>query len=235
MENKFKVYYLIDPRYPNIIRYVGITSKDLKNRLYEHVKCAKRGRKLYVSDWIRNILNENIKPEILLLEDNINKDDIFNKEQYWINIYLSDSLTNLTKGGEGCFRYKHSEKTRQKISASLNGKSPWNKGLIGLQKHSLNTKQRMSISQKERYLRGVTNGLFKEIYQYDYLTGVLIKIWPSLNSIRKQHNYTLELISKNCKLIKNNKNELIAYKGFIWSYKEIKNISDYINTNGFIL
>lgn len=29
--------------------------------------------------------------------------------------------------------------------------------------------------------------------------------------------------------------KLIAYKGFIWSYKEIKNISDYINTNGFIL
>jgi hypothetical protein len=60
------IYSLIDPRNPDIIRYIGKT-KNPKKRFNEHLRDSKRFND-YKSNWIKSLFRENIKPEMIILE-----------------------------------------------------------------------------------------------------------------------------------------------------------------------
>ena len=45
---------------------------------------------------------------------------------------------------------KMSEKAKRKISKTMKGRIPWNKGKTGLQKHTKETKRKMSDAHKAR-------------------------------------------------------------------------------------
>jgi group I intron endonuclease len=105
-----------------------------------------------------------------------NPQDMFSKEKELVNdeFVSSASSYNLVPGGSGGFKIQdpddwreklkasrkgktpaagliHSEETKRKISASLKGKSAWNKGLPGTwagKSHSNESKQKISISKK---------------------------------------------------------------------------------------
>lgn len=63
---RYLIYGLLDPR-DRILRYVGKTHKRRELRLAEHIENAKLGggRPLHV--WMRELLSENIEPEIFVL------------------------------------------------------------------------------------------------------------------------------------------------------------------------
>lgn len=96
--NLCKIYGLYDPRYPNIIRYVGKTISSLRKRLQSHLdECKKTNSNTYKINWIKSLLKENIKPSIILIEEC--EIDIWqDRERFWIS-KLND-LTNTTEGGE---------------------------------------------------------------------------------------------------------------------------------------
>lgn len=96
--NSYKIYGLIDSRYPSTIRYIGKTKMSLKKRLQAHIDESKKGQSFtYKTNWIRNLLSQNIKPIIILIEE-CSVTNWQERERYWIS--KLDNLTNTTEGGE---------------------------------------------------------------------------------------------------------------------------------------
>jgi hypothetical protein len=114
---------------------------------------------------------------ILILKENLSESAAHELEIYLISKYgrkdiNTGILRNKTDGGEGVSGYVVSEETKykiskarkgiagkpktkeqkQKLSKSMTGKTPWNKGKIGAQKHSNETKYKISMLQKGKKL-----------------------------------------------------------------------------------
>lgn len=112
-QRTYKIYTLSDPQ-THDIRYVGITVQELKKRLNRHVSAARKQSKYYVNAWIRQLLEQDLRPDINLVEVT---NDLF-RERYWIQYFRGQGarLTNLSDGCEGQVGMERSEETRQKIS-----------------------------------------------------------------------------------------------------------------------
>ena len=100
------IYGLADPRKPEIIKYVGQTKKILKVRRDRHVSDSlrhlKQGRKpTHKEYWILSLHRENIKPEIAIIEENIEEKNVNERECYWIAHYrnIGQATTNFKDGG----------------------------------------------------------------------------------------------------------------------------------------
>ena len=113
------------------VRYVGKTVRSLSRRLGNHIANAKGNKhNKHLSNWILNILKENKKPIIELLETC--QSDIWQeREQYWISQF--PNLINLTAGGDGCIGFIHNSEAIEKIRQSKIGT-----------KHSIEFKEAMS-------------------------------------------------------------------------------------------
>lgn len=160
------IYELIDPRLPEVPRYIGYTKHSVESRLTQHISDALYYKKpQYKRNWIKNLLRQNIKPIARVL-DTVSVIDMPFWEEYYISLYRSwgFKLLNLTPGGEGVrvfnrirskeaiekhrlkmrgrkvseetrckisntlMNHKCDDITRQKISSTLKGNVPWNKG-----------------------------------------------------------------------------------------------------------
>lgn len=140
-----KIYALIDP-ISKEIRYVGQTMFCPKKRLKEHLHGSSG---LYYDNhnkrWIRKLLKNNLKPKIIILEYNA----IWEKSEIrWIKKFRDAgyNLTNSTNGGEGIQNYKHSIKTKNKMSKSHKGKLGPNTGKT----FSIEVKRKMGIAHYKK-------------------------------------------------------------------------------------
>ena len=131
------IYILIDPR-DNQVRYVGKT-KSINRRYYQHNSEASKIRN-HKNNWLLSLKNNNLKPEMVTI-DECEDDSWVLLEQWYIELFKSwgYKLTNLTKGGEGAYGYKHTEESKQKMSHG-------NKGKI----ISLETREKISKAVKGR-------------------------------------------------------------------------------------
>lgn len=120
---KYRVYALMCP-VTSAVRYVGVTTLTVNERLRRHVVNAKRGVKGHKENWIRSL---ECDPIVTLLEET----DDLNRECHWIAFYrqLGCDLCNLTDGGEGTAGrrgtrkgHKLSEETKQKIGDANRGR-----------------------------------------------------------------------------------------------------------------
>lgn len=119
-ENEVFIYSLNDPRSGDI-RYIGKTKRDLHNRLNKHIQYSK-SHKLHVSNWIRQLINIDLKPTINIIEI-CNEENWIEREVFYIKYYRENGcdLTNLTNGGDGLSGYKkigkpHTQEAKDKIS-----------------------------------------------------------------------------------------------------------------------
>jgi len=135
---KYYTYVLIDPISGRIF-YVG---KGQKLRMYQHIKDVQRGRipngsNVYLGRKIEKILSSGNKvkyKKVLITE---NSQEAFDKEIELIKEIGLKNLCNIQIGGEGIF---HTDEIKRKMSRSMKGRIPWNKGL----KWSMETKQKIS-------------------------------------------------------------------------------------------
>ncbi len=202
---KIFIYKLIDPR-TNEIRYIGKTKNKLKKRLYEH--CTERNLKTntHKNNWIKQLLNLNLRPKIELLEE-VNQDNWIEREMYWIEYFKNNdyNLTNTSDGGEGSFGYKMPIESIKKAIETRRKN--------GTLKRSDECKKRIAIAQtgkkhtKEQTAKMVAKTR-KILLQYD-LDGNLIKEWKGVrycaNTLGLNHSSILNSIKRNK-----------PYAGFMW-------------------
>jgi NUMOD3 motif len=120
MSSNHKVYGLRDPR-DGRIRYIG-KSINPEHRLTVHLYYARRGTCTHALRWMKGLLNNDLKPDVVILEDEIAEAMIDERERWWIaeGERRGWCLTNMTEGGDGG-AYKYPE-SGAKISAKLKGK-----------------------------------------------------------------------------------------------------------------
>jgi hypothetical protein len=120
------IYELIDP-ITFETRYIGKT-KQLNKRLNGHLWRAKNKLSfVYKENWIRSLLNRNLKPIINII-DEVDKNEANFWEIFYISLYRSWNckLTNTTKGGDGGNGNKQSEETiKKRINTRRNNGKPW--------------------------------------------------------------------------------------------------------------
>jgi hypothetical protein len=92
----FKIYCLKDP-FTLKIKYIGVTVSNLNQRLSQHVYDSKNSG-THKRNWIKNLISQNKKPIICLLEY-CNYKNWEQKEKLWIKRF--SDLTNTSRGGAG--------------------------------------------------------------------------------------------------------------------------------------
>lgn len=98
-----KIYKLLDPT-TNEIRYIGKTKNLLSTRYNSHMHKARQGNGLHVYCWINELLKNNLKPIIELVEECF-ENNWEEREKYWIS--YCPNLTNISKGGITYFGEYH--------------------------------------------------------------------------------------------------------------------------------
>ncbi len=118
------IYFLSDPRFPDVPKYVG-KSVNVQVRLNNHCKPAnsnQAGRLL--KPWLESLRSEGLKPMLSVI-DSADGSDWMLLEQYWISQMRSwgFSLLNVTAGGDrGSSGWHHTEEDRRLMSARQTGK-----------------------------------------------------------------------------------------------------------------
>lgn len=119
----YTVYEIIDP-VSFEVRYVGVTTISLEDRLKAHLYDKSNKYKYY---WLQSILKKKYHPIIKEVFSNISKEKACEEEIKLIARYRSEGkrLTNILIGGELPPNHKgrkRSEETKRRMSLSLKGK-----------------------------------------------------------------------------------------------------------------
>lgn len=135
---KVFIYILSDPDTLEV-KYIGKTYRP-QRRFNDHLKCNRNTKK---DTWIKSILKNNKTP-IFDIIDETNEVECDFWEQHWISLFKSwgFDLKNMTNGGDGSY-----------------GLIPWNKGLKGIFKHTVESREAMSKYRKGLYA-GSNNPMF---------------------------------------------------------------------------
>lgn len=177
-----QIYALMDPRTEEI-RYIGKTSQTLRHRRMKHLTDARRRKGTYLLHWLRQLQNEGLEPDMLLL-GTCAESRWREVERAWIAYGRAQGwpLTNSTEGGEGLcdpapyVRRKLAEAARGKQYARGKRSDAFRRRMAQVAKetrnalgHEVSEEARQSISQslKDYYadggeaVRGEQNGQSK--------------------------------------------------------------------------
>lgn len=156
---------------------------------------------------------------------------------YWEKYYIKELNTkvpygyNMTDGGEGCSGSSVSDETKKKISETLKGNIPWNKGKTNIYSEEWRKKQREAHKGKAPWnkgkqwseewkqkmsetKKGIPNiKLSKPVLQVDKDTNEVIAEFPSVAEIYRQFGYHHSNIVNSCR------GKLKSAYGFKWQYK----------------
>jgi hypothetical protein len=169
----YKIYILKDPRTQEI-RYVGVTCQPLYQRLSNHLYYAKKRNCTHVHNWILSLMNENLKPNIEVIE-HVTKDNWEKKERYWIKHYkLKTNLTNIDEGGRGLIKSRtltsrqRSALSHQKPILQLNMQGDVEKEFNSIKEAFLTTGISRTSIGNVLANRSKTAGGYQWIYKSDY-------------------------------------------------------------------
>ena len=97
---KVYIYILLDPR-DGAIRYVGMTTIGVVERLSQHVR-ERNSSDSHKNKWLRKLNSSGLKPEILCV-DIVDAENWEIAEQWWIRRMKESgfNLVNSTAGGDG--------------------------------------------------------------------------------------------------------------------------------------
>ena len=149
------VYGLYSPE--GDLRYVGKTSKVLRERFLEHIRPSCVSREInYKNNWVKSLLGKGQKPIISVIQTLNGEQDLALAEQYWIAFFRAQgcNLTNGTSGGEGISGYRLTETHKQAISKAQKGR--------------LRTKEETELNIKHQPNRRSIQDQFGRIYQSTY-------------------------------------------------------------------
>ena len=200
----YKIYSLSNP-HCNEVKYIGVTTACLNQRLSQH-KYNAITKKLNtpISKWLRSLYKNEVHPLIKLVET-CTQDTWKEREKYWINFYKN--LTNVKKGGSGLIINRNENGKNRTIAAHK-------KAVVLLDKEYNFIKEFESINDCANHLNVVKTaisnalhgnnsvamghvvlykkdyeqnnytkdykGIYKTVYQYD-LNGILLNKFNSIH------------------------------------------------------
>lgn len=215
----YKVYFLKDIE--GNIRYVGITKKTVEQRLQRHIYETKF-QSNHKSNWIKSMMINNQIPTIHLVEDNLEIEQAYLKEIYYIDRLRKEgtSLTNISPGGD--FNPSLLGEVKDKISKSLKGRKKSEEHCLKMslsqvgkrlgeenhfynKKHTEESKKLMSESIKKSFsdinmierLSSIKNKVKRPILQLD-INGDVIKEWDSVSRVWRELGYDRKTIKLVC-------------------------------------
>ena len=101
--SKYLIYGLVDP-ITDELRYIGRSSSGLaRPRQHHQPSMLRKSDQGYCGNWVRTLITQNLKPEIIIIEEFQGNIQLNDAEEFWIAYYkgLGCRLTNLTVGGAG--------------------------------------------------------------------------------------------------------------------------------------
>ena len=136
------IYVLVDPRAPDVPRYVGQTSRPLTVRLAAHLLKARKGGHEISARGIRKLLADGISPEIKAIDSAETESDLNALERKHIAAFRSAGLRlwNITDGGEGTRGYSPPPDVTARRVAAL--RKTW---------ASPEARERVSLASKNRW------------------------------------------------------------------------------------
>ena len=152
------IYGLCDPSNGEL-RYIGQTSKLLRERLASHIWTAKNIKSNdHRSNWIRSLLNHNLRPEIFEIQETNSSNWKFD-EQWNIEYFKSIGcrLTNSNDGGSGVTSragVKHKLETIEKIRNSHIGRKHSDEHIKNLSKYQNNRPKEHNKNISQSIIRG---------------------------------------------------------------------------------
>jgi group I intron endonuclease len=134
--------------------YIGQTSKTLEVRIKSHIKEANNNSNLLLHKAIRKYGIDNFTWEVIRYCSN--RKELNDVEITEIALHKSiENGYNITKGGVGMLGYKHTDKTKSKISKIGKGRKISN---IGIQNMSnAKKKQWKDVEYKEKQIKAAKN------------------------------------------------------------------------------
>ena len=223
-DNDYCIYkiYSSDPLDNSI--YIGMTANP-KQRVYKHSRERKykrnKNKPLYL--WMNELIDIKLKGKVLfqIIEDNLSQEEAFDKEIQIINKCKLEkfNVLNISEGGRGNLGNIpwnkgeiniYSEVHIEKLRLSHLGKVSGNKGNV----HSVETKNILSLRNKERKERNWKNPKKKKVYKYNN-DNILLAEYSCLEEAGKIEVVSPSSVGEWCRKEKNPKN------GFIYSYKII--------------
>src|SRR5208337_3980565 len=114
----FYVYGLLDPTFHEL-RYIGFSSDYIK-RYKRHLLPSNLKENTHKVAWIKRLLKDKLKPDIIVLEEVSSEIEALEKEVELIAYYkyIGCDLVNGTLGGDGRYGFITSEDVKEKISQS---------------------------------------------------------------------------------------------------------------------
>lgn len=114
------IYGLFDPR-TNKIKYIGYTSKTLKDRLSMHMNYSTKKHTNKRALWLKELKGLGLKPTIKVIErHSCSLEEIELKEMYWIKYFKKRfDLVNTTNGGKGASGLKWTKELYVKRSKKV--------------------------------------------------------------------------------------------------------------------
>jgi hypothetical protein len=118
----YTIYTLSDPR-TGLVRYVGQTNRPPARRLGQHIQTARKSTVLWVSAWIRGLLNDGLLPIIATVETAASEAAADEAEVGWIVRLREQGCTLLNRAAGGCGNrgWNHSAEQREKWKRERRG------------------------------------------------------------------------------------------------------------------
>lgn len=122
----YKIYGLICP-IRKTIRYIGVTSRPLEDRLKEHLQITK-DRNPYRYNWIQKLKRNKKTPGIVPLAEYKTEEEAYQKEVEFIKFFrkaVGKKLTNISDGGSAPPNWagkKHTSKSKKKMAKAKKAK-----------------------------------------------------------------------------------------------------------------
>jgi len=211
---KVKIYYISNKIAPTQPVYIGITSRDLKTRLSEHIRNNNFGK---FKNWINTQIKNNI--DILISEiETVSKKETKNKEIFWIQYFKEKGykILNGNNGGGGPVELTVEQKS--KLSESrigdknpFYGKSHSNKSLKKISDN--NSKYWLGKKLSKESIQKRVEKINIPIIQLDK-NGNFIKTWKSTSEASKILNIDASSIVKVLK------NKRKTAGNYVWKYKK---------------
>lgn len=109
--------------------YVGTTSKNSKNRLWEHIYRARNGHPSPVYEWMREVGIENV--EVVDLEAVIETEDAIEREAHWIARLIGQGHPIVNRKGRDGVANSMADESKAIIGEKARGRVTWIAGLTG--------------------------------------------------------------------------------------------------------